>query len=502
MGEIKTLFSMRSALSEPSLFGSQLGGSSWAPWRALLIAICGEPLTESELTDFKQLTGRAGAPVEPIKEFYAVMGRRSGKTRAASIFAAYLASCRDYRAILAPRERGQIQVVSASLDQAALILDFIEGAFEASEALRPLVVSRNASTIELRSGIDIVVRPASYRTTRGATCVAVVADEAAFYRIEGSANPDTEILRALRPSLLTTKGPLIVISSPYARRGELWKNYSRHFGKEGPILVAQAPTLVMNSTVDRAWIEEQFESDPISAAAEFGAQFRTDVEAFVSLEAVEACTSPGVFERPPLSDISYVAFVDPSGGSADSMTLAIAHREDEVAVLDCVREIKPPFSPESVVAEFVTLLKTYRVASVRGDRYACEWPREQFRKHGIDYLPSDKNKSELYGALLPLLNSRRIDLLDDKRLISKLLGLERRTARGGRDSIDHAPGSHDDLVNAAAGALGLCGHSEPAILMYYRALAEASEGERVFDVGPFPQEPVGRVPVSSADLFR
>jgi hypothetical protein len=33
--------------------------------------------------------------------------------------------------------------------------------------------------------------------------------------------------------------------------------------------------------------------------------------------------------------------------------------------------------------------------------------------------------------------------------------LERRTARGGRDNIDHAPGGRDDLGNAALGALGL-----------------------------------------------
>ena len=50
------------------------------------------------------------------------------------------------------------------------------------------------------------------------TCVAAVADEIAFWQAEdGSANPDTEILRAIRPSLLTTRGPLIAISSPYAR---------------------------------------------------------------------------------------------------------------------------------------------------------------------------------------------------------------------------------------------------------------------------------------------
>jgi hypothetical protein len=104
----------------------------------------------------------------------------------------------------------------------------------------------------LRSRVDILVKTASYRSSRGATCVAVIADELAFWRVEGSTNPDTEILRALRPSLLTTKGPMIAISSPYARRGELWKAYSKHFGKTGdPILVAQAPSWQMNTTLDR-----------------------------------------------------------------------------------------------------------------------------------------------------------------------------------------------------------------------------------------------------------
>jgi hypothetical protein len=189
------------------------------------------------------------------------------------------------------------------------------------------------------------------------------------------------------------------------------------------------------------------------SAAEIGAQFRSDIAAFISRDAIEACVSAGVLERAPLSDARYFGFVDPSGGSADSFTLAISHCEENVAVLDAIREVRPPFSPESVVAEFATLLKTYGIGSVRGDRYAGEWPREQFRKSGVDYLPSDKNKSEIYGALLPLLNSRRVDLLDDKRLVAQLCGLERRTARGGRDSIDHGPGAHDDLANVVAGAL-------------------------------------------------
>jgi hypothetical protein len=163
-----------------------------------------------------------------------------------------------------------------------------------------------------------------------------------------------------------------------------------------------------------------------------------DVESFVNRAAVETCVSVGVRERPPISGVTYLAFVDPSGGSADSMTLAIGHQEDDVAVLDAIRERPPPFSPEDVVLEFAELLKTYRITEVQGDRYSGEWTRERFNHHGIRYELAEKSKSDLYRDLLPAINSRKVDLLEDARLIAQIVGLERRTARGGRDSIDHA----------------------------------------------------------------
>jgi len=74
-------------------------------------------------------------------------------------------------------------------------------------------------------------------------------------------------------------------------------------------------------------------------------------------------------------------------------------------------------------------------------------------------------KSDIYRDTLPLLNSRKCQLLDIRRLITQLHGLERRTARGGRDSIDHGPGAHDDVANAVAGALVLAaGESDIAAL--------------------------------------
>jgi len=44
-------------------------------------------------------------------------------------------------------------------------------------------------------------------------------------------------------------------------------------------------------------------------------------------------------------------------------------------------------------------------------------------------------------------------LLDLPRLAAQLCSLERRTSRGGRDSIDHPPGGHNDIANAPTGAL-------------------------------------------------
>ena len=100
---------------------------------------------------------------------------------------------------------------------------------------------------------------------------------------------------------------------------------------------------------------------------------------------------------------------------------------------------------------------------MRGDRYAGAWPPEQFAKLGVTYEAAEQSKSDIYRDFLPLLNTGIVDLLDHPRMINQLCSLERRTIRGGRDSIDHPPLGHDDLVNAAAGVLvDVAGDRQPA----------------------------------------
>ena len=470
------------AMRRPELFGAFFGDAgSWTAWRAFLAALFGLPMDESELAIYRQHTGREKAPDAPAREGWVVAGRRAGKSLIAALVAVFVATCRTYGKHLAPGERATVAVIAADRAQARVVLRYVFGLIDGAPLLRNLVVRRTASSVELVNRVVIEVHTCSYRTTRGYAFAAVIADECAFWRDESSAMPDVEVLNALRPGLATIPGSMLVaISSPYSRRGALWTAYKKHFGKDGPVLVWQADTAAMNPTVDPAIITAAYAADEAAAAAEYGAQFRRDLEAFVSREVVEACTVPGRVALPPRAGVQYRGFTDPSGGAADAFTLAVAHAEErngaQVAVLDYLAERRPPFSPDAVVAEYAAVLKAYGVTAVQADKYAGAWVVEAFGKHGITCEQSAEPKSELYGNMLPLLNSGRAELLDHPRLHAQLLGLERRTARGGRDSIDHPPGGHDDLANAACGALvATAGGGNAAMIEWIKMIHERQE---------------------------
>jgi hypothetical protein len=204
----------------------------------------------------------------------------------------------------------------------------------------------------------------------------------------------------------------------------------------------------MNSSVPRSFIDAHMADDPARAQAEYLAQFRTDVEGFVSPEIVEACV--GDFqEMSPTAGFVYSGFVDPSGGSDAAMTLAIGHKATTAEIV--IDEVRPPFDPVAVVDNFAALLKTYRISRVLGDHYGGEFVKEPFRKQGINYEVCKTPKSDLFRDLLPLLNSRHITLPQHNRLIAQIVGLERRVSRAGKDSIAHTPQGQDDVVHAVAG---------------------------------------------------
>lgn len=170
--------------------------------------------------------------------------------------------------------------------------------------------------------------------------------------------------------------------------------------------------------------------------------------------AVEACVVKGRPSLSPQPDRQYVGFVDMSGGGADDSTLAIAHETAGKAVLDLVLDQGPrtggTFSPEAAVKKFADVLRLYRVSRVVGDRFAGAWPRDAFRKYGIEYDVAEHTRSQVYANAEPLINAGTVELLDHPKLLQQFIGLVRKG-----DKIDHASGEHDDHCNSAAGALVL-----------------------------------------------
>ena len=458
----------RAARLRPDAYGADFltfraavgrGGPTRELWTVFWRAVDGLPLDAQQLALFQRHTGRQQAPTVPAREVWVPAGRRSGKSENAMLRATWRCMSRTWSATLSPGEVGTVPVIASDKDQARNSLHYLKGLAK-HPLVAPYVAAIKRDAVLFRTGAEVRVVTASWRATHGYTFCDVVLEECAFYQDESGAEADVEILAAVRPGLLTAPDArVLAISSPYARRGILHAAVQEHWGRDGDdVLVFNASTEAFNPTVPTATIRRAFAEDAARAASEYGSeglvQFRADVSSLFDLAVLRSCVVPGRHELPP-AGVRYVAFTDPSGGSADSFTLAIAHAEDGRAVLDLLRERRPPFSPDAVVEEFAETLRAYALNEVVSDRYAGEWPRERWAAHGISFAASPQSKSELYLALLPSLNAARVELLDLPRLLGQLAQLERRTARGtGKDVVGHPPGagSHDDLANAVAGA--------------------------------------------------
>jgi hypothetical protein len=450
--------------------------TSWQAWLVFLKAVYGLPLDLAELAVFCQHTGRAAYAPPPggWQEVVAVTGRQSGKTRIAATLAAF-------EAMTAPAELDGTDLYAllvAQDERASLrtLFSYARAPFDRVPVLSRSVATRLAKSVTLESNAVLAAYPCRPAAVRGLRARVVVLDELAFYRSSENLPVDVEMLRACRPCLATTGGKLVILSSPYAQTGALFDLHRRHFGREdAAVLVWQAAAPAMNPTLPADYLARMAADDPDAYRSEVLGEFRAGVTSFLDPDAIAAVVDEGVRERAPEAARDYVAFVDPSGGRRDAFTLAIAHTENDRGVLDVLQAWPAPFNPSGVIAEAADVLRRYRVSTVVGDRYAGDFPAEQFRGHNIDYRPSERDRSALYLELLGPVNSARVVLLDQPELLRELRGLERRRGSSGRDRVDHMPGAHDDRANAAAGALVQATASESAWMLYCKQFVKEEE---------------------------
>lgn len=452
---------LHACMLDADLFGSTFAGPTFDAWRTVAKILDGLPLTEPEHALYQVLTGRTDVPTEPFTEAYLIKPRRAGGTLFAAAVGLH-AALWDYRDKLGPGEIATVALIASDRKQARQLMNYVRGLITASPVIAAEMVSEAQESITFSHRVRLEVHTTSFRSTRGYSYSAVVLDELAYFRDDLSANPDVELVRAVRPGLSNLRGRLIGLSSPHARRGHLFEMYRDHYGVNGSkvlIVQAQEPA-ILNPTLDPNIIARAMAEDPEAARSEWYGQFRSDVSQFLPDALIDAAVIADRTELPHMMNRGYVAFVDVSGGVSDASVLAVAHKEPgaraEHVVLDQLIIAKAPHQPHEVVLRFAAVLQRFAIRRLVGDRYGANWVTDAFKHVGVIYEPSDLDKSGIYAETLPLFAEKRVELLDDKRLITELRLLERRPRAGGRsDAIDHPPRAHDDAANATCGALWL-----------------------------------------------
>lgn len=476
---------IKQSVQSHKLLGAAMGPlDTWQPHIAVLQAAFGHRLTKDERAAFDLVAGGREPPSSRVAELWVVAGRRSGKSRLAAAVAAHLGAVAEHAANLAPGEVGQVLVLAATKAQAQAVFGYVHGFLHESPALHGLVRNVTAEEIQLHGNVSIAVHAANFRTVRSRTILACVFDETAFWRDESSANPDQEIYRAVLPSLASTGGMLIGISSPYRRLGLLYEKHRDHFGmNDDDVLVVQGPSTTWNSTLDPKIVERAIAADPEAALAEWHAEFRSDISSLLPDDAIDAAIDEArPLELEPQSKPRYHAFVDVSAGRRDAFCLCIGHMCDTLFVADVVRGRKPPFSVDDVVEEYADLCKTYGIRKVEADAFSGEWAKQAFENAGIEYMKAPLPKSGLYLEGLPSFMQNRINLPNVPQLIRELRLLERRTSRSGKDTVDHGTGGSDDYANVVFGALNLATRKKTKKpCRFVDAFADDAEGSTVHE---------------------
>jgi hypothetical protein len=441
--------------------------STWEGWLAFVCAVFGrKPVSRKRKEIFKQCAGGRKWPEREVAEAWVISGRRSGKSTVVALISAFLAAFREYPNLTAG-EVGHVLIVSVTKAQSNIIKRYLSGIFNENPFLKSLVVRETQTEIELSNGIIITVMTSDFRSLRGYTAIAVIIDEIAFFQSEGS-RPCHEAIRALRPSLATTGGPLIAISSPYSKRGSLYNAWKQHYGKDGDVLIWQSDSRTMNPCLSEAMIERQMSEDRAGSLAEWMGEFRSDISGFLPPEWIERTIIQRRYELPPQSNTTYRAFCDVSGGAKDAYTLSIAHEEQReggpVIVQDVLKIRRAPHDPHEVTKEYAGILREYSCGEVCGDRYSAGWVINAYGVHGIRYKHAELTASEIYLFTESSFARGALELLDNSILVHELKNLERRTRQGGRDQVTHGS-PHDDAANATCGSLWLLSQKKQGPLL-------------------------------------
>ena len=377
-------------------------------------------------------------------------GRRGGKSLLSDIIVIYEAVIPNLEQYIRPGEERYVLIASVREDSARLHIRQITKLLRHTKALSNMIQTVKEDRVELKNGVIILSLPASARAARGYTSSCLVMDEAAFF-VDTLGNSSAEaIFTALSPTTATfgDDARLVITTSVNTKVGLVYDLYDR--ASQGELEdwhVTKAPTRELNPKVSERIINSALKRDPESAQAEYFAEFREQLEAFLSSEAIDRCVDPGLGRGVVEPGVSYVMSVDPAL-MRDSYGYAIGHLESGVVLIDYLKKLRAPVDANGAEDLLKSLVERYRPQGV-----LCDNPSTVQRlKPNIPmiYTPfTRQQKLRIYGALKESINLGLIGLPKDDDLIDELKALQ---IRGGVDISAPKAGriTQDDLADCVA----------------------------------------------------
>jgi hypothetical protein len=405
-------------------------------------------------------------------------GRQVGKSTMTAARALWFAIARAKTTTL---------IVSSTLRQSMLMFNKITGFVEGSNLLKGSVKRSTRREIVFTNRSSIVALPCGPfgSSLRGHTAHLVCLDEASFV-------PESVISEVIFPMLATTKGTMIMLSTPYDRSHSFYNAFT------SPTWSKYHFPSSVNPLVSAEFLEEMRELYGEKVfRQEYLAEFVEDERAYFPMSllrsCVHVCSVPTTAERCEFCEV-FAGRADPPAGAdlyAGNDPGGIRDPAALVIVQKCVMDVgKDPLNMKRATGFRVVRAETYVLPrgksaeeeeSLRQNIYTdftvkvadmhkkMRFKRlfvdssglgepivEHYRQLGVPVegmkLTQDR-KQELFSNMRLLFEDRRVVVPNDVALLSNMNCIEAERTRMGGFSFEHRSGTHDDLAYALALAL-------------------------------------------------
>lgn len=316
-------------------------------------------------------------------------------------------------------------------------------------------------------GIELEKQPIAFRVhvatiagVSGFTGVFVLCDEVSKWRdTDTGVNPATEVIRSVRPTILTQPNARIVLSS--SPMGTLDAHYDAFEEGETDLqIVAQAATWEANPSVTEAETH-LIEPDEVVWAREYKAVPQTESErSLLSAVIVDRAMKRWAPHEPsPL--FTYTAAIDPAM-TRNAWTFAATTIDPDGTRIVARHEQwqgskQRPLVARATFAEIAKLVAPLRVSHVLTDQYAVAPLRELAQGTGVSLRTEAWSQAlmrEAYEGLKALANEDRLVLPDDPLVKADLLGIRVKLTRQGEIyDLETRGERHSDYAPVIAMAL-------------------------------------------------